>query len=1171
MPEPKRCTVCGEIAQPIYVCQGCGVEIKLDPEKEIKKLDKCPLCGDILILNYFCSPCRKEIGEEESEQLSCPVCGAPLEGDEEICPECGSPLAYEEIEEVLYECPLCGSEIPLGTDTCPNCGAKFEGDELEGLNELVSLESEFERKKRRLRGGYTEDDMRNIMKIPGVGRVKAETLCRYGYNTLKRIKEADTQELASIPHIGKKNAKAIKKAVSNIDISQLESSELIEDIIEEEFECPVCGTIVSAFDTSCYECGVDFEDEGIEDDTLKEMDREKAALSFYDIKLMDSPGNHELWFARGAVLARMGDYGGALQSFDRCTELDPDGRKYWMVRAQMLTNLGRYREAAFSYNRAARLAGGWMEIKRDAASLSEEELIDILFEEAHPTAICRSCGARIPGNITICPECGFELLPRQESTELLERAGFSSIEELEVEEEGAKCPLCGASIPSGASLCPECGYSEKKGDSLFDELDSFLMEEPEPEKKESVSIKKDVLSGKKKVKRRSKTEQRKRTLTNGIGRTNGLTNGSGMTNGLTNGIGHTNGLTNGVKRQRHDGLTNGVSAGKKVTKKGAQLQGGGRINGLTNGTGHLGHGKVNGITNGSGFIQTVGITTVSGFWTKKKYSGITIFVFLMLMFSVYATSIAPQIQSGNMGAIDGSFSEWGARHHYAITDMSTGNPDIDVISASSYLSNNYLYFMLQVKGQIAPSATICTYFILVDIDNDVSTGYDINGFGADYLVDLYGRDGQVNGMLKIFPDSGTNWADWQDLTSVSAARGSATDASMLEVGIPLYSGLSSVKEGDVNAAIATLDSMGHRGVSSWVFGPDGLPAIRISQFDTSNRESAVVSGNSAEITELSIESAASSGETVHVTVSGLISSGILNTASVDLTSTGPSTMEITADLSGVSAGTAVYYTLHRNGISATAGENGVHVGLLNVHASVYVSHAPDGIVIDGAFADWTNITKNSDATDTGLPESIDIDSSAGVTGGTSLFFFSETRGNIFEGTPIPFERSVFASTGSSSSVHETPPPVYGRDILRIYVDTDSSSSMGFEIGGIGADIMAEFEGQYGDIISSHVYSFDGKGWEITAGKLEGKSCGRDFEGSLDLSSFGHPASQNISFVIYTSDWARHSDLSSLITDYEGSTGLRSVPGGSVPLPEFSDMMPILFAGAAVLYLHRRRR
>jgi len=414
----------------------------MDPDKEIKKLDKCPLCGGELVLKHICVECGAVAGDSD-DILLCQVCGAPLSPDNDICPECGTPLAYTEIEEVLYECPLCGSEIPLGADVCPNCGARFEGSELEGLNELVSLEKEFERKKRRLKGSYSGDDIKNMRWIPGVGRVKAETLCRHGYNTLKKITDAKAEVLADIPHIGKKNAKAIKKAISNIDIFQLESSELIDEVIEEEFECPVCGTIVSAFDASCYECGANFEDEGLEEDTIKEVDREKAALSFYDMKLMDSPANHELWFARGAVLARMADYGGALQSFEKCIELDTENRKYWMVRAQMLTNLGRYREAAFSYNRAARLAGGRVEIKRDATSLSEAELVNILFDEGRSNAVCPSCGANIPDNVTICPECGFDLSPAEQSLEVLEMASVTSLEELE-DEESVKCSLCGA-------------------------------------------------------------------------------------------------------------------------------------------------------------------------------------------------------------------------------------------------------------------------------------------------------------------------------------------------------------------------------------------------------------------------------------------------------------------------------------------------------------------------------------------------------------------------------------------------------------------------------------------------------------------------------------------------------------------------------------------------------
>ena len=1076
MNEMSKCPLCGGPLQPTYVCQSCGAEIKMDPDKTVKKLEICPLCGGKLVLRYFCSNCGTEINEDAEAELICPVCGAAIEDSMDTCPECGTPLAFEEVEEVVYECPLCGSEIPLGADVCPNCGARFEESETEAINEPAIEDKGQERKQRRLKGGYSEEELRNIMKIPGVGRVKAETLCKNGYNTLHKIKNASVKELASIPHIGKKNARNIKKAINNTDISQLEKSELIEDVIEEEFECPVCGTIVSAFDTSCYECGVSFEDETIEEETAKEMDREKAALSFYDMKLMDTPQNPELWFGRGSVLSRMGDYPGALESFEKCIELDPENRKYWMVRAQMLTNLGRYREAAVSYNRAAGLANNrepHSEVA-DLSDLSEHELMEFLLEE---------------GLHRGKQEKERESAPRKEMKKSVKK------------------------------------IAEKKSHHGREER---------------------IAGGKAPKPKSSRT---KRDLKDISGRTNGLTNG----------------LSAGAEGKKRGLAKKKKSEGENETHEG-------RMVGLTNGSGRLGHGRINGITNGSGFIHTAGITTVGGFWTRKKYSTVTILVFLMLMFSIYAVTIAPQIQSGKMGNIDGTFSEWGTVYHYSIRDINTGNPDIDVISAASYLSQNYIYFMFQVKGLIAPSNTVCTYLIFLDTDNNASTGYDLDGFGADYMLDIYGQDGSVSGTLKAFSNgTGRNWVDWEDFTTVRVARGTGAEACMMETGIPLYSGLISgdITENSVNAVVATLDSAGHRAMSSLVFGPDGLPSVSIAPINTVG-ENAIISGSNAEIATLNIKGDSLEGSSTNIRIGGSISHGSLNAATLTLGDSGATSVTITADVSGVSPGTAVYYTLSRSDITATSGGKNVHIGLVNLHASAYVSKIPDNIVIDGAFADWSNITKNQDESETGIPAGVDITGYAGVMEGDTFYFFSETRGDTLSGSPIPFERLTLHSTGGAThNMPEAPEDIYGEDILRVYLDTDSDADTGRGIAGIGADIMIEFRGQYGNVVSSRVFSFRENGWHLSVGKIAGLPCGTDFEGSLDLSSIPH--SGNISFVIYTTDWNHHEDWSSPVYAGQITEGLRSGPADPVPLPEFSDIIPVLFATIAVLYFHRRRR
>ena len=105
---------------------------------------------------------------DDSEEVTCPVCGKPVGLDVTSCPHCGAEFESEEVEEIveeepapvaapkraapvveeeaeavdgedMAECPVCGNSVSLNVAACPYCGAEFEEEEVE---EVIEVEEE---------------------------------------------------------------------------------------------------------------------------------------------------------------------------------------------------------------------------------------------------------------------------------------------------------------------------------------------------------------------------------------------------------------------------------------------------------------------------------------------------------------------------------------------------------------------------------------------------------------------------------------------------------------------------------------------------------------------------------------------------------------------------------------------------------------------------------------------------------------------------------------------------------------------------------------------------------------------------------------------------------------------------------------------------------------------
>ena len=75
------------------------------------------------------------------------------------------------------------------------------------LNEHSKILSEL---RERLKYGVKKE-LLQLVRIPGIGRVKARILYDHGYRTLEKLRQARIEELIRIPLIGLETAKKIKQ------------------------------------------------------------------------------------------------------------------------------------------------------------------------------------------------------------------------------------------------------------------------------------------------------------------------------------------------------------------------------------------------------------------------------------------------------------------------------------------------------------------------------------------------------------------------------------------------------------------------------------------------------------------------------------------------------------------------------------------------------------------------------------------------------------------------------------------------------------------------------------------------------------------------------------------------------------------------------------------------
>ncbi len=191
---------------------------------------------------------------------------------------------------------------------------------------------------------------------------------------------------------------------------------------------------------------------------------------------------------------------------------------------------------------------------------------------------------------------------------------------------------------------------------------------------------------------------------------------------------------------------------------------------------------------------------------------------------------------------------------------------------------------------------------------------------------------------------------------------------------------------------------------------------------------------------------------------------------------------------------------------------------------IYISYSQEtnAVTVDGKFGEWAHIDKYG-MYETGGSTETSVDQWAVEMNGAALFLYVKTQGDLM----------------ASSSVSS----------LYLFVDSDSSSTSGYRVSGIGADYLLELDGWNGSVQSSSISQYepqtstdqyDWSSW-IKVGSLVSEISGNQLEAKADMP---YAPSLNARFLLFTQD-----DIGSSVSYAAPETGgllvVKQEPGSGI--------------------------
>ncbi len=711
-------------------------------------------------------------------------------------------------------------------------------------------------------------------------------------------------------------------------------------------------------------------------------------------RLKLNPRDPDALFALAAAQATLDDAAGGVQTLDRLAGLDPNYPGLWVLKTKLHARLGQTDLAKESRVRAAK----------------EETETDL---PAGPTVPCPMCEAPVAPGATTCGNCGIRFAPARTLEDELDDLGHAAIQEM-VQEELATPPKAPAKPGPKAEPRPSETPSTKKG------MTNGLALGRGAGRRTGMT---NGLKG-----RTNGLRGRTNGLTNGRGRTNGLTNGVGRTNGLTNGLGRTNGLTNGLGRT--NGLTNGLGRTNGLTN------GLGRTNGITNGLG-----RTNGLTNGLSGVRPAGFHS-SGVRGMMRNAGWKLYLIPLVSVALLLMPLffVPEyLGPGYPIRIDGLFGDWAGVPRVSASSAGAVNPNIDITDVAVTDNLDFLSFYMQVRGvalegDSTSARTTDAFFVFIDTDRSATTGYQIQGLGADRLIEIDGWGGAVVGATIQEFDANrdpTDWGGWFKGTPVPAAgSGNAVEfqadwRAIVQPKAPIEAAFAA-RSWDGTQAVANSTATNARPFVV-VRQQTAAPQLAVgSQTDIASFSFQAVGGD-VSITALNVTFAGTFGPSTFSAIALTDSTG----GTLARTSISGGKVEFTPVVVPIADGQTVVLRVRPEialadgtTVGATLGTpRDIQVGAAGVALTAptmipaslaYVGTIPSGVRIDGGFADWP--TPAVDPSGDVLPRpSPDLDLSGyGFRGAAGdAFFMVRTVGTALNGTFLPGSNPPYSGNTSA--------------------------------------------------------------------------------------------------------------------------------------------------------------
>src|SRR5213596_259927 len=708
--------------------------------------------------------------------------------------------------------------------------------------------------------------------------------------------------------------------------------------------------------------------------------RLRLILQIATERLKLNPRDADALFAMAAAQATLDDAKGGLETLDRLAQIDSAYPGLWVLKTKLHAKLGQADLARLSRVRA-------FESEPEAA-----KVIDA-------TVPCPMCEAPVAIDATSCANCGVKFTPTRTLEDELDDLGHAAIQEMVEEELGEEKSRAKPvdKPPSPPPKSPEERPPTRPAKPI----------EATPSKR---GLTNGLLLGRRGAPKAGRTNGL-RGRTNGLrGRTNGLTNGLGRTNGLTNGLGRTNGLTNGLGRT--NGLTNGL----------------GRTNGLTNG-----RWRTNGITNGLRRTNGLAAGRATGFRSASlrgmmrtagwKLYVIPLVVVLLLLMPLFF--VAPYNGPQSPTQIDGQFNDWAGVATEAMASGGVLNPNVDIVRFGVVPNLGPIAFFVEVAGSAlmggGPSpGTMDTVRIFIDIDGSASTGYRIDGLGADRMIEVSGYAGRVQSSTLWEFDSNRNQRDWngwiKGTATPAAASGSRIEAEAqwladVPTSVPVAATVHTVSwdkqvdQGDfpVSPGFGTLSIVSDPQVPDVIAGND-VPLLRLTL---------TAHGQPVSLNSLQVEIAGTAPANVATSLRLTDGTNLLAQAAptspnvrfsfapIQIAVDGPTTLFVVGDFASTTGDT---FGVRLPGTHPFGVDGGVFALHENPGPRVlgYLGVNPATPRVDGGFDEWTAASADptNDATPRANPN-IDLTHFGGLHSGTATFLYAEVSGRILGGTPTP--------------------------------------------------------------------------------------------------------------------------------------------------------------------------